>query len=308
MNSNPVPKVLFVDLDGTVVLDNSFHLFLWSIWVHGGTKLRMVLLRAALARLIRVSDGRMRMKRSVLHGFAQAGAGRQSAVVRHTLAKMSRTVSQPVLARTAAYRDDGWLVVLATAAPECYARPFAEILGFDDCLATPPVTDPEEWVELIGMRKAQACRAWAEALAGSNSAEVAAISDHREDLPLLQMASRVVIQAPPDDAEWLMSGLPDGTLIDQIDPVNGDENGGMWLWINDRPSGPHDSWEVRTILSKHRYALLYRDNARWSRVLPGHSLERAALRAECPRPPAVRDRMSVAARRIVIRDILGIFH
>jgi phosphoserine phosphatase len=303
-----IPKVLFVDLDGTLVLDNSYHLFLWSIWVAGGWNLRVALVRAALARAFRGGNGRTRMKQCVLHAFAQAGPDRQRVVVRHTLAKMNRTVSRPVLARVSAYRDQGWLVVLATAAPECYARPFAEALGFDDCLATPRVATSEEWVELMGVQKADSCRAWVEGVARDTIPEIAVISDHLDDLPLLQMASRVVIQAPPDDAASLIEGLSAETQIEQVDPVGRDEHGGMWLWINDCPAGPYDPWEVETILSKHRYALLYRGDSRWGRVLPGHSLAGAALRVECPRPPAPRDRMSVAARRLIVRDFLGVFH
>jgi phosphoserine phosphatase len=301
-------KVMFVDLDGTLVLDNSYHLFLWSIWVKGGWNLRVALISAALARVVRGGERRTRMKQRVLHAFAQARPGRQRAVVSHTLAMMSRTLSRPVLQRISAYRNDGWLAVLATAAPDCYARPFADALGFDGCLASPPVTASNAWVELIGHKKADACRAWADAAAQSGTPEVAVISDHLDDLPLLQMASRVVIQAPPDDAASLVGKLPAETRIDQIDPVGCDEHGGIWLWINDCPSGPYDPWEVETILSKHRYALLYRSDLRWVRVLPGHSLAAGALRMECPRPPAPRDRMSVAARRLVVRDLLGVFH
>lgn len=312
MSADKSSKVLFVDLDGTLVLDNSYHAFLWAMWVEAGVKLRFAIVRAALTRVfwiaLRRYDGRVRMKRSLLHAFAKGNADYQRAVVTQTLAKMKETVSQPVMEMVSRYQAQGWLVVIATAAPDCYARPFGEMLGFDDCLASPPVTTPASWVELIGESKAQACKRWIEAKAGPTTCEVAAISDHCEDLPLLRMASRVAIQAPPDEMRWLMAELPAKTSVEQIDPVGCDEHGGMWLWINDRPSGPHDSWEVRTILSKHRYALLYRGGARWSRVLPGHSLSGAALRAECPRPPTPRDRISVAARRLLVRDVLGVFH
>ncbi len=308
VNSDAIPKVLFVDLDGTLVLDNSFHLFLWSIWVEGGWKLRAALVCAGLTRAFRGGNGRIRMKQRVLHAFAQAAPDRQRIVVQHTLAKMNRTVSRPVLARVSAYRGEGWLAVLATAAPECYARPFADALGFDDCLASPLVTTSEAWVELVGAQKADACRGWAKAASRGAIPEVVVISDHLDDLPLLRLASRVVLQATPDDAASLIDGLSAGTQIEQIDPVGCDEQGGMWLWINDSPSGPYDPWEVETILSKHRYALLYRGDSRWGRVLAGDSLAGAALRVECPRPPAPRDRMSVAARRLIVRDVLGVFH
>lgn len=37
------------------------------------------------------------------------------------------------------YRADGYRVLLATAAPEIYARPLAEALRFDGCVATSDV-------------------------------------------------------------------------------------------------------------------------------------------------------------------------
>ncbi len=276
--------------------------------VEGGMPLRVALVRAALMRMVRRGHGRARMKQQVLLAFERASSDRRQAIVSHTLAKMAETVSRPVVDRVAIYRDQGWLTVLATAAPECYARPFADSLGFDDCLATPSVSTTEVWVELIAARKADACMAWARAATDSTTPEVAVISDHPDDLPLLRLASRVVLHAPLEVASSLMSDLPAEMRIEHIDPVGCDEHGGIWLWINDCPSGPHDAWEVVTILSKHRYALLYQGDCEWVRIRPGESLVGAALRMECPRPPAPRDRVAVAARRTIVRDLLGIFH
>lgn len=303
-----VPGVLFVDLDGTLLLDNSFHLFVWSLWLKGGSRLRWGLVKAAFVRLLACRDPRVRMKRSILHAFFRSPVDRRQAVVNHTLRKMTPTISRPVLERISSYRDKGWYAVLATAAPECYARPFAEILGLDDCLASPEVEYPEDWFELIGARKAEACKAWAAGVVERAPVEIAAITDHPDDLPLLRLCSHVVIQAPPADAEELIHVLSEKVSHEHIDPVGVDRTGGMWLWINDGPSGPFDEWEVRTILSKHRYALLYRSDMSWRRALPGQSLHDAATRLDCPRPPGARIRVSVAARRFVVRDLLGVYH
>lgn len=303
-----VPGVVFVDLDGTLVLDNSFHLFLWSLWLKGGPRLRMVLIRAAIVRSLTRRDPRTRMKRSILQSFFRSPGDRRQAVVEHTLAKMNPTISRPVLERVSSYREKGWYTVLATAAPECYARPFAQILGLDDCLASPEVECPDDWFELIGARKAEACKAWAEGVAGDAPIEIAAMTDHLDDLPLLRLASHVVIQAKPSDSDALIGLLSEQVSHEQIDPVGVDPIGGMWLWINDSPSGPSDGWEVRTILSKHRYALLYHSDMSWRRVLPGQSLQDAATRLDCPRPPRARVRVSVATRRFIVRDLLGVYH
>lgn len=249
------------------------------------------------------------MKRFILQKFGEADLGSQRVIVKRTLDKMDWTLSRPVLQKIAAYRDEGWCTVLATAAPECYARPFSEAFGFDDCIASPPVLGDEPWEEMIGLRKAESCKAWADAIALDGIAEFAAITDHPDDLPLLRLASRVVIQAPPKDADWLVGHLSCATDVFQIDPIGGcGDRGGMWLWIDDRPAGPCDVWEVRTLLSKHRYALLYRRDFRWERALPGDSLDDAAIRIDCPRPPTAMARVSIAARRRIVRDFLGIFH
>lgn len=224
------------------------------------------------------------------------------------MSKLRQTVSHPVLARLSVMQDQGWLTVLATAAPDCYAKPFAQSLGIDDCLATPTVATRGEWAELIGEEKARACKSWVETRSMGTAAQLVAITDHYDDMPLLRMASRVIIQASTEEAAGLVAELSTEVPIEHIDPVTDEGVGGMWLWMDDRPAGPYDSWEVRTILSKHRHALLYKGNAQWGRVLPGGSLAEAALRAECPRPPAIRDRISIAARRRVVRDLLGIFH
>lgn len=308
VNPGASAKVLFVDLDGTLILDNSYHHFLWSLWVKGGSTLRIALVRAFLVRMLRSRDGRTRMKRSLLHAFARTSADCQRAVLTNTLAMMREAVSRPVIERVSAFRDSGWLTVLATAAPDCYAQEFARELKFDACLASPAVTQASEWEELFGARKADACRAWAETVVGTADTKIAVISDHRDDLPLFQMASRVVIQAPPEDAARIISGLAVGTVVEQIDPVGPEETGGIWLWMNDRARGPYDPWEVKTILSKHRYALMYQGDSRWGRVLPGQSLIGAVHRVDCPLPPTPRDRISVAARRFMVRDQLGVFH
>ncbi|MDO3400736.1 HAD family hydrolase [Mycolicibacterium neoaurum] len=308
MSDSRTFRVLFVDLDGTLILDNSFHLFLWAIAVNGDLRLRGALFRAFGMRLLARASGRESMKRAVLRAFSSADKRQQQAIVSYTLAKMSSTVSRPVMQHVTSYRNDGWRVVLATAAPCCYARPFAVSLGFDDCLASPEPVAAREWKELIGARKADACLAWAHRHSEGTTSEIATITDHLDDLPLLKWSSQVVIQASKADADLLIGELPDAPAIKRIDPVAQDNHGGMWLWINDAPSGPHDIWEVKTILSKHRYALLYRADSNWGRVEAGHSLGDAALRSDCPRPPSARERLVVAGHRVLVRDVLGVYH
>lgn len=307
MNSTSHLRVVFVDLDGTMILDNSFHSFLRATWSVGGFPLRVTIVAACLTRAIR-RGGRAAMKRSILRGFAKAPQYRQAAVVRRTLAMMTATLSEPIHGKLADFAANGWTIVLATAAPDCYARPFAEAQGFDACLASPDVNSSGEWNELMGTRKANACLAWTALRSEEGPSEIAVLSDHSDDLPLLRMASVVVIQAKTESSARIASELSPATRIEQIDPIAEECAGGIWLWIDDLPSGPHDSWEIRTILSKHRYALHYVGNGKWKRIRPGESLEAAVPRLTCPRPPTTGDRIGIIMKRKVVRDLLGIFH
>ena len=65
------------------------------------------------------------------------------------LARLRMTLSSPVIATIDRWRAEGGEVVLATAAPDCYARPLAEQLELADCLATPSRVGPK-WRELSG--------------------------------------------------------------------------------------------------------------------------------------------------------------
>lgn len=303
-----ISGVLFVDLDGTLVLDNSFHAFLRSNWELGGRGMRMKLLRTTAMRTSTRRD-RVDMKRRVLMAFAELDDARRHRVVTDTLRQMSSTLSKPVVDLIQRWQEADEPVVLATAAPDCYASPFADSLGLTDCLATPGMVGPG-WVELFGSAKADRCRQWvAENSAGSNrGATISVVTDHLDDLPLLSLAQQATIQASPEMFSVIQRQLPPGIGVEQLDPVSKQPGGGIWLWFDDQASGPHDQWEVRTILSKHRYALMYCGEGTWRRVRPGDALATAVLRLDCPTPPATRTRAAVAMKRSAIRDRLGVYH
>ena len=75
MSERGVKGVLFVDLDGTLVLENSFHTFLRAAWQHGGSRLRLQFMLAVLLRATgRGIHARLAMKRRVLSAFANTSA------------------------------------------------------------------------------------------------------------------------------------------------------------------------------------------------------------------------------------------
>jgi phosphoserine phosphatase len=310
MPAQATSRVLVLDLDGTLVLDNSFHLFLWEMWKHGDHRMRRRLLYAALIRASsRHSRRRVAMKRRVLDAFNGGRFDLRERVVTGTVQRMRSTLSQPVADILEEWQQLKRPVLLATAAPDCYARPFASSLEIHNVLATPMHT-ADGWRELSKDAKADSCAAWIQehVAADARGVDITAVSDHADDLPLLARATHAIVQASPEAFQVIRLALPSKVRVDHIDVTSGESNGAHWLWFDGRPSGPHDRWELETIVSKHRYALIYQAPGTWRRILPGDSLEGAVKRTSSPPPPPLRARLEMAAKRRVVRDTLGIFH
>lgn len=287
------------------MLDNSFHLFMARFWALGDAAQRFALVRALAPRLLgRLTGGHAGLKRRVLVRFGRQPARWQAMVVQSVLALCQHTLSDPIRRILAAWQATGARVVLATAAPDVYARALAAQIGAD-CVATSSHVGLE-WCELHGPTKLRRCQALAAQMAAT---QVVVITDHPDDLPLLAWADEGVIQADPARFEQMARTLgPDRCALTHIDPTALQEGGGAWLWLDDRPRGPLDDWELRTILSKHRHALLYVGQGRWQRIGPGQSRAPAVLRRDCPIPPPTSQRLRTYIRRRIIRDWLGIFH
>lgn len=301
----PTPSVAFVDLDGALVLENSYHSFVLAMLSHGQPSTRRAIGRCMIRRLSN-KDGRVAMKRRLAQAFVGQPADIRARVVSSVVERMHGAVSQPVLHLARDWQSAGATLVLATAALDVYARPIALSLGFDDCIATPTCVDGD-WVEAFRETKAELCDRW---LADSQerSGRVAMITDSCDDLPLASRASIAVFQGSNVGYDTFRSKLSGETWSLHIDAVGAQAEGGYWLWFDDAPSGPHDRWEVETILSKHRYALLYRGAGTWGRIIKCQDLPGAVKRHDCPLHPSITDRLAVMCRRQIIRDGLGIFH
>jgi len=301
--------VVFVDLDGTLTLGNSFHEFLRCLWSMGRLRTRARVGRAAAARLGRhAPPARAALKWHALRAFEAESPDRRRAIVEATIEQVLKTISRPVLSSVKRLQADGYAAVLATAAPDCYARPLATQLGFDECLATAPAQDVKAWFELIGPAKEAACRSWLQERGYGPHTDVRVFTDHDDDLPLLRLARHVTIQAAAHRLSAFEQALGSEVFIEHIDPAGPQQGGGIWLWFDDRPAGPYDAWEVRTILSKHRFALMYTGDRRWTRVRPGDSLSAAARRGECPVAPSMGTRLWISTTRRLVRDRLRVFH
>ena len=302
--------IVFCDLDGTLVLDNSFHIFLAALWTEATPLQRLSLAPALLLRAGgRWTGGHAGMKRRVLDWVLRQPEDWRRRVVDRTVARLRPTLSAPVMAELDAIRARGGRVVLATAAPELYACDMARIVGAEACIATTRLAGP--FRELIRETKAEACRDWLFRQGDDGIAcHVTVISDHPDDVPLLAMADRLVVQAPSRRYAEILAALPPapGRVCIHLDPVAGQEEGGYWLWFDDRPCGPIDRWDLHMILSKHRHALIYSGGGKWRRIGPGQPVEPAARRVDCPLPPSSGHRLRAHLGRRVIRDWLRIYH
>lgn len=307
-----VETVVFCDLDGTLVLENSFHTFI-GICVREarGMQRLSLLLALSLRGLGRLSGGHSGLKRRVLRWFAGVDATTQKAVVSETCKTLKRTIAAPVQRYLAKRKAEGARLVLATAAPDAYAADFAASQGFEACIATPTAVTPD-WRECLGAEKQAACEAWVSAAGlAQTSLHRVVLSDHADDLPLMQGATALVLCCSAERAAQIQTSIaPTQTATTRciIDPEAAQPGGGFWLWFDGSPLGPLDEWEVRTILSKHRYAALYVGGGQWCRQRPGDDRRRAVLRTDCPLPPSALFRLRLELHRRIERDALGIFH
>lgn len=301
------PRILVVDLDGTLVLDNSFHAFLRSGWKWGGGALRLSILRASFSRAVGRS-GRVEMKRRILGTFGNLPESRRQVIIDATVEMVMPVMSAPVVKLVREWQLTSDPIVLATAAPEVYASVLAERLGISDCLGTLlPVGG--QFCELMGENKQRALEKWLVSKRLDRSgARLVIVSDSADDLPLMKSADEVHIQSSKAALQRIEGQLPAHLSRNHIDTEGPQPEGGIWLWFDDKPLGPLSVYEVRIVLSKHRYCLVYEGASHWTRLSPGESLGRAVRRVECPPPPATAQRVLLLMKRRVVRDKLGIFH
>ena len=185
-------QVVAIDLDGTLIMGNTFRdylsfcgkkalaccrfdLYLAILW--------MVLLR----KLRLVSHARMKRELLLETSVFFSQKGRLVKFVEEELQKLN----PKVLAQIEAFRNQGFILALVTAAPVSYAQEMADRLCFDACLATPlpSFLQQEMWQENKAENKVESLQQW---LAAENLLLSSVITDHTDDLPLAQAASESV--------------------------------------------------------------------------------------------------------------------
>jgi phosphoserine phosphatase len=188
--------LLICDLDGTILQNNSFPL--WILYLMGG-RLPELGVRARLLLSLRVQRlllhrrlGRIehtRLMREVQHAWHLASHGAADSAAARVPALLRRRVRpefEPVLQQIAAGEIDA---VLATAAAAEYARPLGLLLGFREVLATPSRLPPDGALN----HGAEKLRRVQEFLTGRQWTRRSRVllTDHIDDLPLLQYCHAV---------------------------------------------------------------------------------------------------------------------
>jgi len=194
--------LVLVDLDGTLVRGNSFHMWLRHMVMDGLRTLspparyasRFVICVYAALRLARVIP-HARLKRACQGVWSRAMA--RSADPEHELncflAALMGRVDPRIAGWLARAKDDGAITVLTTAAPGDYALPLARRLGFDGAVATPRANGGP-WSENLREEKERNTAAYLRRMRWENKRTIL-FTDHADDLPLMRSVEEVCLVA-----------------------------------------------------------------------------------------------------------------
>lgn len=191
-------KVLVIDLDGTLYRINTFHFFIKYLLNFSLKKLHVkllyTLLKAIFLRLLKIVN-HSKMKFLIL----KAIKGYDEIDMEGFVSSLKEYRNQLQI-----LEDDTFGVkILATAAPDCYAKIIALNEGFDVCLATnTPVANYQHDFENVRNVKKQGVVHYL------NSIEVnhldTMVTDHYDDLPLMKISKQVVLVNPSKETKDIL--------------------------------------------------------------------------------------------------------
>jgi len=186
-------KVAIIDFDGCLCSVNSFR-----FWVIFSFIILFVTLRwralvkfgyVVLARMWGKVD-RVEMKRVILSVTEDLPSWSVGLFCRFLYLLTNTTVSNMI----SSDYFKGIPVVLCTAAPACYVRLYAQRFSFSQVMATPTVKC-NDWKENFGAQKLKALIQHY----GEDVNIHAVVTDHHDDLPLLEKAEKCYLVRPSAD-------------------------------------------------------------------------------------------------------------
>lgn len=197
----------FIDLDGTLLTANSFHIFMRSLP-------KLLLKRRAPGDAINALWWTwMRSLKMTSHHQMKWHLTKMAH--HHLLPEdwenLAQIMSQNVNPKVAEYvesrRKLGCRTYLATAAPEEYSIPLGSILGFDGTIATKLADNEEDYVEMKGYEKHDAIE---HLLADEGLRLESFLTDHTDDLPTASAYPGLTIVVDPTEktaSEFLQVGV-----------------------------------------------------------------------------------------------------
>jgi len=209
--------VLILDLDGTVLSENSFphwalhlvrarfwHLHTLHRWRISATAVAVVAARKL--RLIGHQTLKWCLQRLWQAATIGDGGAAEHDLVRE-LARIVRPELMPVLSAVAACRVDA---ILATAAAEDYADGLGRQLGFADVLATPrnrtkPKPDNSGSYKRDAVMSLISRRGWLDR-------PRILFTDHADDIPLMRVCQSVYWFGPDADLAAIMQSVPSAVM------------------------------------------------------------------------------------------------
>lgn len=185
-------KYAIFDLDGTFVRGNTFHLFLlymvFSRHHNLNFFIRIKIVFFALLRLFRVISHSVLKKNLLVLVFGRIDNNGLCYFVDEVI---SPRVSCVCLREICSARNKNMRIVLATAAPELYAKYIAKKFGFDNLVATLTPCYNGSFVECIRQHKAD--RVGVEI---GHSQVCLVYSDHHDDEPLYRISEHGFLVNP----------------------------------------------------------------------------------------------------------------
>lgn len=191
--------IFVVDLDGTLYPHNTFHRWLKDLMLRGlpwslfGAWMRVSLATTAALRLTKRID-HAQMKRRILivwERFETRHPKQAEAVIARFAQDICLNCQPNAKALFQQARDNNVKVVLATAAPEVYAKQIAAWFTCDHYIASPRVAGTENWAETLSAEKLRHVQSYL-AENGFDGETIVMFTDHPDDRPMCNMADMVV--------------------------------------------------------------------------------------------------------------------
>lgn len=186
-----------VDLDGTILKGNSMREMI-KFMLREGVKacdavtVWKLLYWLCLRRTRLLTHRRMKFPIHRLASEFMLGRGR----LERFLPILETLINSAVMDKIADLKNQGCKIIIATAAPDIYMPHFAKILNADFFTATPLTDTVEGYIENRGEHKLLRVKEIAE----NNGYRIrCVITDHKDDLPLLEIEGVERVLVSPDE-------------------------------------------------------------------------------------------------------------